>query len=324
MKRVLVTGATGHLGGLLVRELCNDPTLTIRILVLPSERLGGLDGSNVEIMCGDVRDYAAVSRAVKGCDTVFHLASLIAVSASKPMRQRIWDVNVGGTENIARACTEHGVGRLVYTSSSEVFKPVPATLTETSEFDINTDFAYQISKIRATEIVRRYHREGLDTIIVYPTAIIGPHDSRDSLFGQLVKFVTKPWRRSMPLMRCGYNFVDVRDVASGMIAAWREGASGDEYILSGTDAPLPEVVELMAERKRKKMHITLFPIPLVKMCAHVAEFFGNLFRRPSVLTRASLKVLLSGVKFSNAKAARKLNYRPRPLRKTIDDMMAEA
>ncbi len=323
MKTVLVTGATGHLGGLLVKELCALPDIKVRIFVLPSERLGGLDGSEVEIVCGDVRDYSAVSRAAKGCDTVFHLASIVAVSASAAEAKIIDAVNVGGTRNVAEACLLQGVRRLVYTSSSEVFKPVSETITEESEFDDGTKFAYQRSKIAATRIVRSYAERGLDTVIVYPTGIIGPHDTRGSLFGRLVRYVAKPWRKSMPLMRCGYDFVDVRDVARGLVAAWENGTAGEEYILSGSDVQLADAVRMMAADRNKKMHITLFPIPIVRFSARIAEFFGVLFRRPSLLTRASLKVILAHPRFSHERAAKRLGYRPRPLKNTIYDTMAQ-
>ena len=100
--------------------------------------------------------------------------------------------------------------------------------------------------IRRTGLSRIYAERGLDTVIVYPTGIIGPHDTRGSLFGRLVRYVAKPWRKSMPLMRCGYDFVDVRDVARGLVAAWENGTAGEEYILSGSDVQLADAVRMMA------------------------------------------------------------------------------
>ncbi|MEC9488352.1 MAG: NAD(P)H-binding protein, partial [Halanaerobium sp.] len=109
----LVTGATGHIGNVLVKILLAEG-YSLRVLVLPDDDLTALDGLPLEVVGGDVRDYPSVCRAVRGVARVFHLAGLVSIGSGKG--RLLNQVNVGGTRNVIEACKAHGVKRLVYVS----------------------------------------------------------------------------------------------------------------------------------------------------------------------------------------------------------------
>ena len=117
---ILVTGACGHIGNVLVRALEAQGHAKLRLFALPGEDVAHVEEYAHEIAYGDIRDKQAVSAAVEGCETVFHLAGIVTVSNRH--KQRVMDINYGGTKNVVDACIKHKKGRLVYVSSTDSLK----------------------------------------------------------------------------------------------------------------------------------------------------------------------------------------------------------
>lgn len=222
---VVVTGATGHIGNNLVRALLARGE-KVRCLVLPSDDLRPLEGLAVQVVEGDVRQPESLIRAFKGAEVVYHLASIVAIT---PGRSRLLEeVNVRGARNVANACLECGVRRMVYTSSIHalVEPPIGTVMDEAMPFDpARTYSEYGKSKARGALEVLDAAARGLNAVIVNPTGVIGPYDFRPSEMGQL--FLDFARHRLGTYVDGAYDFVDVRDVAAGHISATENGRTGE-------------------------------------------------------------------------------------------------
>lgn len=119
---VAVTGATGHVGNVLVRQLLARGA-RVRALVPHGEDITPLRDMQVELVTADVRDFDSLMKGIAGADLVFHLGGIITISTG--LRSTLWEVNVEGAKNVAAACMQLGVGRLVYTSSVHAFVEPP-------------------------------------------------------------------------------------------------------------------------------------------------------------------------------------------------------
>ncbi len=172
--RVCVTGGTGFLGSYLVRDLLARGT-NVRVLARPSPRAESLAAAGVEIAKGDLRDPESIARAVRGADIVYHLAAKVGAASYKDY----FDINVGGTERVLKACAEGGVGQFVYASSLAVYGPVAegTSIDESTSFDDKPQLRdpYSESKIKADQLVSAFaKRSGLPTVIVREGIIFGP------------------------------------------------------------------------------------------------------------------------------------------------------
>src|SRR4030043_1560736 len=219
---IVITGATGHIGNVLVRELIARGQ-TVRALVLPDDDLRPLLGLNAEIAYGDVTDLQSLKSAFDGADLVFHLAGIITIMPG--MKKVLERVNVGGVRNVVEACRASGVRRLVYTSSVHAIAEPPhgTVIDESQPFDPDRVLGdYARSKARATLLLLEEVRKGgLNAVICCPTGVIGPWDFGISNVGQLIIDFASGHLKSY--VNGAYDFVDVRDVARGLIRAAEKG-----------------------------------------------------------------------------------------------------
>jgi len=242
---IVVTGATGHIGNVLVRELVSRGE-EVRALVLPSEDTVPLEGLCLERVEGDVLDEDSLVRAFEGASAVYHLAGIVAIRPGQ--NELMHRVNGVGARNVAQACLTCGVKRLVYTSSIHALvEPEQGTvIDETCPVDPDQlTIEYSKSKARATLGIRQAVERGLDAVIVCPTGVIGPYDYRVSEIGQLILDFGRG--RMKATIDGAYDFVDVRDVAAGHILALEKGRRGEKYILSGARMTVDELLGVLEE-----------------------------------------------------------------------------
>jgi dihydroflavonol-4-reductase len=314
---ILVTGATGHIGNVLTRQLieCGQK---VRVLVLPGEDLEPVLDLPVELVTGDVLDPQSLDRAMAGVDNVFHLAGIISISPGK--NERVHKVNVEGTRNVLEAACRAGIRRILYTSSIHAIRPSPlgTAVDETQPFDPDsTRGAYDRSKATATLEALSACARGMDVVVVCPTGVIGPYDYRRSEMGQLIVDCMK----NHPLLsvKGAYDFVDVRDVARGMRLAMDKGRTGQAYILSGEQVGVDRLMNTVQEfAGRKTLHLSL-PFSLARFAAVFAPLYYRLTRTKALFTPYSLGTLVSNSQISSAKARRELGYTARPVRESIGD-----
>ena len=316
---ILITGAAGHVGNVLARELVKRGE-KVRALVLPGEDLCSLDGVQVELVPGDVLDPASLEAAMQGVDVVYHLAGIISIlPGSEGIMER---VNVEGVRNVAQAAMKMGVRRFVHTSSIHALQRLPYGMI----VDENTPFAvgsvagsYDRTKVGGTLEIQKTVAQGLDAVIVCPTGIIGPYDFRQSEMGQTILGFA---RKGLHFVVDGaYDFTDVRDVAQGLIAACEYGRTGELYILSGARVLVRELMQIVHELVGNHSPAIVLPFILATLAARILEPFYRLTRRVPKFTRYSLQTIRDNSIFSNAKARRELGYNPRALRDSIADTL---
>lgn len=317
IKLILVTGATGHLGNVLVKKLVQSGE-KVRALVYPKDDLTPIKDLNVEIIWGDVRNYEDVKKSCRGVNAVFHLAGIISIL---PWRNKLVEnVNVKGVENIIAAVKKFKVDRLIYTSSVHAFvEPAPGSvITEETPIDPRrTKGAYGKSKAVATLKIMNAAKAGLDAVVVCPTGIIGPYDFKLSDMG---RFFLGFLRSKLKFGVSGtFDFVDVRDVANGLIKAWKYGKSGQFYILGNRNISIKELLRLLEDLTGKKLKIKILNKSSAYIISTFLTFFQLMLGKKPIFTPYSVHALTRNYIFSHEKAKRELGYNPRPIEETLKD-----
>ncbi len=232
---------------------------------------------------------------------------------------RLQRVNVEGTRNVLRAAMEAGVERLVYTSSIHAIKRLASGLIDESlPYDPANPYGeYDRSKAEATLEVKRASHEGLDAVIACPTGVIGPYDFRGSMMGSVIEAAAR--QKPALYVDGSYDFVDVRDVAAGLISASERGRVGESYILSGHRISVRYLLETVREITGYGFFQMKIPFDLARFAALFTPWYYQLCHATPRFTSYSLAVLHSNANISHAKATRELGYHPRSNYRTIAD-----
>lgn len=312
---VAVTGAAGHVGGNLVRELL-DQGRRVRALIYQDRRaLAGLDLEAV--VQADVLDPHALKEALIGVDVVYHLAGVISITGDPGGRMR--QVNVVGTRNVLEACMVRGVKRVVHFSSIHAFnhRPDGQPIDERRGWPDSDAMAYDLTKADGEREVLAAVERGLDAVIVNPTSILGPQDHKPSHMGQVLLDLH---RGKFPaLVEGGFDWVDVRDVVRAATRAAKIGRRGDRYLLSGKWAPFKELAGHVAEVTGAKVPGFVCPMWLARLGAPFAVAANRVRGKRPLYTGSSLRALRCHKWVVSKKAQEAFGYRPRPLRETIAD-----
>ena len=312
----LVTGATGHVGNVLVRKLLERGE-KVRALILPGESRESIQGLDLEAFEGDILNFDSLFKSMQGVRGVFHLAGVISIMPGpNPFVRK---VNVEGTRNVLRAAKELSIGKLVYTSSIHAIQRMDAgVIDETIPYDMKNPYgAYDRSKAEATLEVLNAAHSGLEAVVVCPTGVIGPYDFRGSMMGAVIHDAA----RSKPTLYVdgAYDFVDVRDVVDGLISAAENGKRGESYILSGQKISVRYLLETVREITGRNFFQMKVPFDLARFAALFTPMYYQFAKETPRFTPYSLEVLQSNSNISHAKATRELAYKPRPLYDSIRD-----
>lgn len=314
----VMTGATGHVGYALLLELIRSGVRP-RILIRKDSDI--FDGLDCDKVYGDVTDFESLKKAFEGATEVYHLAGMIDISNGN--YDKVYNVNVNGTKNVVKACKECGVKRLVYMSSVDVYPPLPnqRVMTELDSYDPNVlEGDYAKTKAAATQFVLDENGNDLETVVVQPSACIGPYDFKVSSVGEMVRMFQKGLF-PVSLAFGGYNFVDVRDVAFGTRKAMEKGRPGECYILCGEPITVDGFIKDLAKAKGVKPPKIKLHKPIVDLVAPLMEIYYSKTNTTPLFTRYSIRKLVSNCNFSYAKAAKELDYQPMSVEKSVADMM---
>lgn len=315
--RCVVTGATGHIGNVLVRKLY-ERGYQVVAFVLKNDNIDIFKGLNIEYKYGDVNDIESLENAFLGADVVFHLAGIIEIGNGN--KAKMYKVNVEGTKNVVDVCKKVGVKKLVYTSSVHAIKEKPKgeVIEETNEFSSKfVKGTYAKTKAEATKYVLDAQDEKLDVIITHPSGVIGPYEYKRSNLGQLI--IDCYYKKMKAYLDGGYNFVDVRDVADGLVLALQKGRPGQCYILAGHYVSIKELMKYVEE-------ITHVPAPKFKIArwfayatGFLSEIYYKIMKQKPLFTSYSVYTTGTNSNFSIQKAQKELGYNPRPIKETMED-----
>ena len=313
-----ITGASGHVGANLTRALLKEKR-HVRTLVHNNRK--SLEGLDVEIVQADVGDSYSLQRAFTGVEVVYHLAATISLSMND--WSSLEAVNVTGTSNVVDACLKCGVRRLVYFSSIHAMMQTPLE-TPVDErrplVDGHDCPPYDRSKAAGERAVREGIEQGLDTIILNPTAIIGPYDYQPSFLGEVLISLAKG--KLPALIEGGFDWVDVRDVANAAIRAEKDAPMGAKYLLSGQWASVKELAGLIQSIWGTPAPRLTVPAWVARTGAPALTLYNQLTSSRQIYSSVSIKALCeSNRQISHERASLELGYQPRPLRDTLVDTL---
>lgn len=307
--KALVTGATGFVGSHLVRHLLEGGH-EVRVTYRSRSRLEALDGLDLDTVRANIVNESQMRKAAKGCDTVFHVAGLVA---SRP-RDLVWEMNAKAPEVVSRAAAEEGVGRVVLTSSVAGVGPARPGRVGTEEQ------LYRTGGLGLTYVDAKHEGEAralgvsaqtdMDVVIVNPSYVLGPEDPT----GTSTRIIDNYLRGKVPgVVDAEVNIVDVDDVARGHLLAAKKGRSGERYILGGHNVHWADVIEEVARISGKHYPVVVMP-PEAASVARLRESVGLYMP----IAAEGLELMRQNWRYSSAKAKRELGYKATPLKDTLE------
>jgi dihydroflavonol-4-reductase len=316
-----VTGANGFVGSNVVRELLRRGHEVIA-LVGADQDAASLDGLPVKIRDFELHDRESVRRGLAGAETVIHAAATYAFWA--PDARDFYRVNVEGTRYVLDAAREHGVTKLVHTSSTATLSPSfenaedPKRLgTEDGAFDLRRFRGhYKMSKAMAEELVLREAARGFPAVIVHPTTVIGPGDRRPTPSGLMIQQYVSG--HMVVYLAMQQNVVDVRDVAAGLALALEKAPPGERYILGGDNLDMREMLAILADLTGIAAPRIPLPLPILRLAGVVNELFADhVTHKAPLACREQAMHVRDSRWVSIEKARRELGYAPRPARAVL-------
>ena len=314
--KVLVTGATGFVGGNLARELLSQG-FRVKVLVRESSDRANIDGLDVEIAVGDLTSKASLDRALAGCEVLFHAAASYSFWTPEP--GAVYEANVQGTENVLLAAGSAGVQKIVYTSTESTIGMRGHTLgTEEQTATLDSLHGhYKKSKLLAEQLALRLCDQGLPLVIVNPTMPLGPRDIKPTPTGKVVVDFLN--RRMPAYVNTGLNVVDVADVAKGHILALEKGRVGERYILGNRNVTLRELLGLLESVTGIRAPNVRIPTWITLGAAAVDECLqGKLLRRPPRIPLAAVRTSRKFRHFDCSKAIQELGLPQTPIEEALE------
>lgn len=335
MSAYVITGASGFVGNNLIRAINHQqPNATIRAIIQSGAQTNSLQNLSCSLFEGDVTKPESLRNAFSIPEEeaasgvyIIHCAGIIDISA-KP-NPALWKVNVEGTAHVIQAtqtlAQQTGCQpKFIHIASVHAVPEAPrgCVITEPDHYDPDSVVGhYAKSKAKAAQLVLDQFQSGnLNGCIVLPSGILGPFDFSPENMKELISKVAQG--KLSVCVTGGYDFVDVRDVAQGILAACKWGKNGQSYFLTNRQVSIKEVCdEARAFMGLPPMKIIL-PLWLAKLGAPFCEWYYQAKHQIPLFTSYALHTLDSNSHFSHARATAELGYTTRPFQETIFDMMA--
>ena len=317
--KTLVTGASGFIGSSVVRKLLQRGK-EVRCYIEPGAKTSNLDGLDGEQVTGDVNDRDGVARALKGCDTLYHLAAIYAIWLKDP--PLMYRVNVEGTKTVLWAAFKANLDKVVYTSSIAAVgrrdDGIPADEgNQFGQHDWDEGNGYIRSKWLSELDALRFAREGLPLVAVNPAFPFGERDIGPTPTGSMIVAALK---KEVPgYLDAGFCAVDVDDVAEGHVLAAEKGRVGERYILGNHNVMMRDFYEVVARvagvpRPKRKI-----PTPLALGMGWMMENYAvKLKKKRPLATLKAARYTTATHFYDVSKARRELGLPVTPLETTIE------
>ena len=320
--KVLITGATGHVGANLMHRLLEEGQ-EVRCLVEPGADRRALEGVDVEIVEGDIRDFDAMRQATRGITRVFHVAAKISTLNPGAGEQRtLYDINVVGTRNVLRACMDNGVARAVVTGSFSATgydsdNPSRPSREDDPFYPFDEHLPYARTKVLTEHETLRAVVDGFDAVIATSCACIGPHDYMPSRMGRTMQDFVHG--RLPAYIDGGFDFVRASDIVQGHMLAMDKGRKGQKYIFSTHFHTLAELMQMWSD-------VTGVPPIKLKLPGRVMSGLTGVVSGvasrvlPNVqqrLTPGAIRILRMRRHADTAKAQQELGYQPTSIEQAV-------
>ena len=316
----LVTGAAGNLGSAIVRNLVANGK-TVRSFVLRGEEAARHLPEGANVYEGDVTDVSSLDTLFSDIpeDTAVYCIHCAAmVSVSNLVADKIWHVNVDGTQNIIDQCKTHGA-RLIFIGSTGAIpeEPKGTIIREVESFDPNAVIGiYDQTKAASCQLVLdAIHAGEIDGCLILPSGISGPGDYT---FGNVAGVIKEYVEGKMPAGVEGtFNCADNRDMAETIVRACKEGRSGESYILGGDQIGMKEVFDILAEHTGLPTIKTILPAGMGKFLGSMSDMAEMVTHKPQRMTSFAVYNLVRNNEFDSSKAMKELGYSPRSMAQSI-------
>jgi dihydroflavonol-4-reductase len=314
--KVAVTGASGHIGNVVCHLLIQNGYQVKAFYQSDSKSLLGL---NLELVQGNILNKKDVARLVEGCDIVIHCAAIISISGDE--NGLVFKTNTEGPSNVLAACLDKGVKKLIHISSVHAVHDLPhdEPYNETRPYKQKSDYVYDYSKAMGEQLIlTESQNKKIEIVILRPSCVIGPFDFKPSKMGKVLKdFYLQKIALVPP---GGYDLVDVRDLATSILAAITKGRDREIYLLSGKYYSFKEIIQVIESISKKKLFHFNVPFGLLKSALPFALLFSKISKRAASITKESISAIEEGHPAMNhSKATKELQHNPRALVLTLSD-----
>ena len=313
-KKVAITGGSGHLGNCLIEQLLHQD-FAINALYTNNKPI--LSDINLNWIQGDITNKNAIQALIEDCDYLIHSAGMICIGDKNP--EEVYRVNVIGTETIVDACIQKKNIRLIHISSSNAVQEgnKNEVFDEKRPYKTSADFAYPYTKATAEKyVLQAVKKHHLDALIIRPTSIVGPPDTKPSLLGQTILDINN---NEMPAITSGgYNLIDVRDLAQTIINSFELGKSGEIYLVGGDFMSVEDIAKA-SNTAKTPLKISL---NLLLVLMPVINAYQKMFKLKYPITKQSISTLKAAPNNMDiSKAIKELNHKPRPATESIQDFI---
>ncbi|MEI7492260.1 MAG: NAD-dependent epimerase/dehydratase family protein [Bacteroidota bacterium] len=314
--KIAVTGANGHVGYNLCKSLLDKG---FRVNALTHKHTEAISKLDLALIKGDLLDKSSLLELMDGVEVVFHLAAQISITGDPS--GSVYRNNAEGTRNMLSAAKDRNIKRFIHFSSIHAFcqDPQENALNESRPLVGAEAFAYDRSKADGERAVMEAARNGMDAIVLSPTAIIGPADPEPGLTG---KAVLQLINHKIPaLVPGGYNWIDVRDVVSTAISAIEKARPGQKYLVAGKWHSVQELSGYVSKHSGIKTVQTVLPFWSAKLGLPFITLYSKITGSEPLYTSESLEIIAKGNRLiDNSKSRNELGLDPRPLDETIRDL----
>ena len=314
--KILVTGPDGVLGSNIVRELLSRDH-KVSVLLFEKEKPSiTLDGLDIDRFYGNILNKEDLDKCIAGQDVVIHAAASTSVF---PARDEIVNnVNIVGTKNVIDLCLKHEVSRLVYVGTANSFG-YGSEKNPCKEGDpylsIKYGVDYMDSKQKAQEVVlNAVKNDGLQAVVVNPTFMIGPYDSRPSS-GAMILAVHQG--KIPGYSGGGKNFVAVKDAATAISNAITMGRIGECYILGNLNLTYQDAFNMIADTIKGKRVKRKLPDFIIKGYGAINSFFARIFKYYPGVTKELAVISCEKHYYSPEKARKEIGLPETPLQEAI-------